>query len=91
MEIIRPISDLRNNFREISKEVHEAGNTVYLTRNGYGDMVLMSMDAYQNLAFETEIFCKLEEAEREAELTNTRYDSRQVLKDLRAAIKAGNV
>ena len=91
MEIIRPISDLRNNFKAISKEVRETGNTVYLTKNGHGDMVLMSIESYQKLAFDTEILCKLEEAEREADLVKTRYNSSQIMEDLQAAIEGANV
>ena len=46
MEMIRPVSDLRNNFADISKTVHETSQPVFLTKNGYGDMVVMSMEAY---------------------------------------------
>lgn len=37
MNMIRPVSDLRNNFAEISKTVHETAQPVFLTKNGYGD------------------------------------------------------
>ena len=40
MPHIRPVSDLRNNFAEISRIVHETGEPVFLTKNGYGDMVV---------------------------------------------------
>ena len=73
MKMIRPVSDLRNNFAEISKTVHETSQPVFLTKNGYGDMVVLSMEAYENLQFESEVYFKLREAEKEAELTNTRY------------------
>ena len=42
MNMIRPVSDLRNNFAEISKTVHETAQPVFLTKNGYGDMVVLS-------------------------------------------------
>lgn len=86
MNMIRPVSDLRNNFAEISKTVHETAKPVFLTKNGYGDMVVLSMEAYENLQFESEIYFKLKEAEREAELTDTRYCSKDVLKAKREAI-----
>ena len=79
MESIRPISDLRNNFADISKTVHETGQPVFLTRNGYGDMVVMSMEAYENMRFESEVYSKLAEAEREAEMTQERFSSKDVL------------
>ena len=86
MNMIRPVSDLRNNFAEISKTVHETAKPVFLTKNGYGDMVVLSMEAYENLQFESEIYFKLKEAEREAKLTDTRYSSKDVLKAMREAI-----
>lgn len=83
MNTIRPVSDLRNNFADISKTVHETKQPVFLTKNGYGDMVVLSMEAYENLQFESEVYFKLKEAEREAETNNTRYSSREVLKALK--------
>ena len=46
----------------------------------------MSIEAYENLQFESEVYLKLKEAEREAELTDTRYSSKDVLKAMREAI-----
>ena len=86
MNMIRPVSDLRNNFAEISKTVHETAQPVFLTKNGYGDMVVLSMEAFENLQFESEVYFKLQEAEREAELTEQRYSSKDVLNALNAAI-----
>ena len=80
------ISNLRNNFADISKTVHETAQPVFLTKNGYGDMVVLSMEAFENLQFESEIYFKLQEAEREAELTDQRYSSKDVLKAMKAAI-----
>lgn len=40
MNTIRPVSDLRNNFADISQTVHETAQPVFLTKNGYGDMVV---------------------------------------------------
>jgi len=78
--MIRPVSDLRNNFSEISKTVHETAQPVFLAKNGYGSMVVLSMEAFQNMQFESEVYFKLLEAEREAEQTNKRYSSKDVLK-----------
>jgi len=87
MSLIRPVSDLRNNFAEISKIVHETEQPVFLTKNGYGDMVVLSMKAYENMQFESEIYTKLKEAEQEAALTDKRYSSKEVLKALRNTIE----
>ena len=86
MKMIRPVSDLRNNFADISKTVHETAQPVFLTKNGYGDMVVMSMEAFESLQFESEIYFKLQAAEREAELTDKRYSSKEILQAMREAI-----
>ena len=86
MNAIRPVSDLRNNFTEISRMVHETAKPVFLTKNGYGDMVVLSIEAFQNLQFESEIYYKLQEAEREAEHINKRFSSKEVLSAMKEAI-----
>lgn len=86
MKMIRPVSDLRNNFTEISKTVHETAQPVFLTKNGYGDMVVLSMEAFENLQFDSEVYSKLLAAEREAELTNERFSSKDVLNAIREAV-----
>ncbi len=86
MNPIRPVSDLRNHFTEISKEVHETRQPVFLTKNGYGDMVVLSMEAYENLLLESEIYTKLQGAEREAKATQQRFTSREVLQAVEEAI-----
>lgn len=87
MKMIRPVSDLRNNFADISKTVHETSEPVFLTKNGYGDMVVMSMEAYENLQFQSEVYFKLQEAERESDLLDKRYTSKDVLKAMKETIK----
>lgn len=47
---IRPVSDLRNKFPEVEAEVVESGQPVFLTKNGYGTMVLMSIDQYEGIS-----------------------------------------
>lgn len=86
MPHIRPVSDLRNNFSEISKIVHETLEPVFLTKNGYGDMVVMSIEAYERKLFESEIYFKLKEAELEAKSTNIRYSHEEVFSDLKTRI-----
>ena len=86
MNLIRPVSDLRNNFADISKTVHETKQPVFLTKNGYGDMGVMSIEAYEALHFDSEVYSKLQAAEREAELTDKRFSSKDVLKAMKSAI-----
>ncbi|WP_206811093.1 type II toxin-antitoxin system Phd/YefM family antitoxin [Paradesulfitobacterium ferrireducens] len=95
MPQIRPVSDLRNNFAEISRVVHETAEPVFLTKNGYGDMVVMSMETFERHQFQSEVFLKLKEAELEAETTSKRYSHKDVFDELRAKlsdrIKSDNV
>lgn len=71
---IRPVSDLRNNFGEISKIVHEEQKPIFLTKNGYGDMVVLSFEQYENMLLEARIAEKLRKAEIQAVTTAERYD-----------------
>ncbi|WP_419022862.1 type II toxin-antitoxin system Phd/YefM family antitoxin [Emergencia sp.] len=87
MNFIRPVSDLRNNFADISKTVHETAQPVFLTKNGYGDMVVLSMEAFESLQFESDVYFKLQAAEKEAEITDKRFSSKEVLAAIKAAIE----
>ena len=80
---IRPVSDLRNNFTEIEKIVRE-GEPVYLTKNGYGTMVVMAIEYYAALTDEIEM--KLDEAEKAAQLDDTRYTEDEVFGRIRRKI-----
>ncbi|GHU49612.1 antitoxin [Spirochaetia bacterium] len=93
MPTIRPVSDLRNNLAEISHYVHESSEPVFLTKDGYGDMVIMSMPAWEEKQFESEIYAKLLEAETEARLSSKRVSHEEVFSGLRLRIKdrLGNV
>jgi prevent-host-death family protein len=89
MPQIRPVSDLRNNFAEISKIVHESREPVFLTKNGYGDMVVMSIEQYEKIQLENDIFIKLKEAELEARTTDARYSHTEVFGKAREQIAGG--
>lgn len=77
---IRPVSDLRNKFTEIEKEVKN-GEPIYLTKNGYGSMVVMSLEKYSELTDAIEM--KLDEADRVAEETDYRYSHEEVFQGIR--------
>lgn len=49
-------------------------------------MAVLSMEAYENLQLKSDIYFKLQEAEQEAEITNQRYSSKEVLKAMKEAI-----
>ena len=80
---IRPVSDLRNKFPEIESIVND-GNPVYLTKNGYGSMVVLSLEQYASLTDNIET--KLDEADRQATETNERQSHEAVFHNVRRAI-----
>lgn len=80
---IRPVSDLRNKFPEIETLVNE-GQPVYLTKNGYGAMVVLSLEKYSSLTDNIEM--KLDEADKMAESTEERLSHEEVFQSLRRGI-----
>jgi prevent-host-death family protein len=82
---IRPVSDLRNKFPDIEKIVN-AGEPVYLTKNGYGAMVVLSLDVYSKLTDGVE--AALDEADRLAEEDGRRMSHEEVFGNLRRKINA---
>ena len=91
MPEIRPVSDLKNKFAEISQFVHNSREPVFLTKNGYGDMVVMSIEDYEDQKFRAEINAKLTEAEIEATAATTRYSSYETINLLKARLDAKKV
>ena len=61
MPSIRPSSDLRNNYNEISKFCHQHGEPVYITKNGQGDLAVMSIETYERLVGRFELYKLLDE------------------------------
>ena len=73
---IRPVSDLRNKFPEIEEIVVNSNTPVFLTKNGYGTMVLISVEQYSALTDDIEH--KLDEADEPAKSSDVRYSASQV-------------
>ena len=73
---IRPVSDLRNKFPEIEETVLKSGEPVFLTKNGYGSMVVMSLEQYSALTDGIEL--ALDEADRAATMSDVRYSGEEV-------------
>lgn len=98
---IRPVSDLRNKYPEIEDLVLRENEEVYLTKNGYGSMVVMSLEKYSKLMkdlnseemlesrFDVEdIEKELEKAEEENEY-NSRYYTNEEMKQMARRIIDG--
>ena len=79
---IRPVSDLRNKFPEIEDLVVREQQPVYLTKNGYGTMVVLSLQQYAKLTDDIEL--KLDEADKEAHLSDTRHSHEEVFSRVKA-------
>lgn len=82
MPQIRPITDLRNT-TEISDICHARREPVFITKNGYGDLVVMSIEAYEDLINNSTIDLAIFEAEAEYKLSGQVHDAREALSSLR--------
>jgi PHD/YefM family antitoxin component YafN of YafNO toxin-antitoxin module len=60
MPIIRPSADLRNSYNEISEFCHEYSEPVFITKNGKGDLAVMSIEVYEALRGKLELYALLE-------------------------------
>jgi prevent-host-death family protein len=61
MPTIRPSADLRNNYNEISELCHEYSEPVFITKNGTGDLAVMSIETYELLAGKLELYSLINE------------------------------
>jgi prevent-host-death family protein len=82
---IRPVSDLRNKFPELEETVMESNEPVFITKNGYGTMVLLSIEQYFALTDDTER--KLDEADAAAAKSDERYSADEVFTRVRSHIR----
>ena len=87
MPVIKPISDLRNKTKEISDLVHKSDAPIFITRNGEGDMVVMSMTHYSKLQFKLDLVNKLAVAQAQRANGDKGRSLSQVMKDLRKRIR----
>jgi prevent-host-death family protein len=86
MPIIKPISDLRNKANEISTLAHESDEPIFITKNGEGDLVVMSMAQYSKIQLKLELFSKLAVAQAERASGNRGRSLSAVMKDIRKRI-----
>lgn len=82
MPQIRPITDLRNT-TEISELCHAGKEPVFITKNGYGDLVVMSIELYEELVESQKIDAAIAEAERDFSESGVLHDARDILPALR--------
>ena len=74
MPQIRPITDLRNT-TEISEICHAKNEPIFITKNGYGDLVVMSIEAYESMLSDKEIDKDIELSEADYEKNGIAHDA----------------
>jgi prevent-host-death family protein len=88
MPIIKSISSLRNRTREIASICHEKNEPVYLTTNGEGDLVVMSIEHYERMKDQIDLFGKLGIAQAQSAAGEKGITHKRMMSKLR---KRGNV
>lgn len=87
MTIIKPISDLRNKAKEISSIAHHFNEPIFITKNGEGDMVVMSLAYYSKLQLKLDLFGKLAVAQSQKAAGDKGKKLSSVMKDLRQKLR----
>lgn len=82
MPQIRPITDLRNT-TEISELCHARREPLFITKNGYGDLVVMSIETYEEMIETARTDAAISEAEQEYAADSVLLDAREALSSLR--------
>ena len=93
MPSIRSSTDLRNNYNAISAFCHESREPVFITKNGQGDLAVMSIDVYEILKGKLELFHLLErnQASSTPPTTEDKKAAMQRVRNLMAGIDGDDV
>ncbi len=90
MPNIKSSTDLRNNYNEISKFCHESREPIYITKNGQGDLAVMSIETYEMLNGKLELYRLLDEG-RTAVIAGRKRPIEEVMRDIRQEITDGKI
>ena len=90
MPSIRSSTDLRNSYNEISSFCHESREPVFITKNGQGDLAVMSIEAYETLSGKFELYRLLDEG-RAAVMAGKKRPLEEVMQDIRRGIADGTI
>ncbi len=82
MPIIRPSSDLRNKYNEISTICHQTKKPVYITKNGTGDLAIMSIELYEILTSKYELYKELEKGINSLD-NGKKYSANEIYEELK--------
>ncbi len=86
MPTIRPSADLRNKYNEISELCHKYTEPVFITKNGQGDLAVMSIETYELLAGKMELYKLIDEGLESDKLGKVR-PMNAVFADIQSKIK----
>lgn len=87
MPIIKPISDLRNKSNELSNLAHSSKEPIFITKNGEGDLVLMSLENYSRMEIKLELLSKLSVAQNQKASGDKGRTLKQVMGNVRKTIR----
>ncbi|MGA9116683.1 MAG: type II toxin-antitoxin system prevent-host-death family antitoxin [Bacteroidota bacterium] len=87
MPTIKPISEFRNKAAEISALAHRSNEPIFITKNGEGDLVVMSIAHYGNLQRKLDLYSKLAVAQTQKAAGDRGRSLSEVMKDLRRKIR----
>ena len=87
MPVIKPISDLRNKANQISELAHQLNEPIFITTNGEGDMVVMSMAQCGQLQLKLELFSKLALAQAQKASGDGERTLQRVMKNIRKRLR----
>ncbi|KJR98486.1 MAG: type II toxin-antitoxin system prevent-host-death family antitoxin [Spirochaetota bacterium] len=90
MPNIKSSTDLRNNYNEISKFCHESREPIFITKNGQGDLAVMSIETYEMLNGKLELYRLLDEG-RAAVKEGRKRPLADVMRDIRQEIADGKI
>jgi len=90
MPNIRSSTDLRNNYNDISTFCHENREPVFITKNGQGDLVVMSIETYGVLNGKLELYSLLDEGKMAVKAGKKR-PLQEVMKDIKQDIASGTI
>jgi prevent-host-death family protein len=85
MPTIRPSADLRNNYSEISELCHEYPEPIFITKNGTGDLAIMSIETYELLSGKLQLYSSIEEGLNQVKQGKVK-PMKKAIKSMRAKI-----
>ena len=87
MAAVRPITDLRDRFDDITQTARESDEAILLSQDGEEDLILMSRNVFEEMMFRLELDLKLQEAEHMEKVTDVRYSWEEIFNEAQKIIR----